>query len=183
MNHRILSIALLICLISGCTPDQPNIYKTTETYPEELQLLHRNVIDYLLDDELNLEEVKQIFKDLSDAGAWPDVDYPSKTRGYWSPTFHLSRMITLSKAYQKPGSDFYQNADVSEKIHAALNHWLNNDFQSPNWWHPVIGTPMRLLPTLILMESELSAEQLAKAMPILNRCEIGRTGQNKVWHV
>ncbi len=146
-----------------------------------MQQLHRNVINYFLEDEVDLEETKEINNNLSEAGTWPDIDYQSKTRGYWSPTYHLSRMIILAKAYQKPGSKFYQDAEVSKKIHAALNHWLDNDFQSPNWWHPVIGTPMRLLPTLILMEPELSEQQLQKALPILNRCEIGRTGQNKVW--
>lgn len=181
MNHKIILFALLIFLLSGCNPNQPKIYETTEIYPEELKQLHRNVLDYFLEEEIDTEEVAQFLTELSDDGTWRDIDYPSKTRGYWSPTYHLSRMITLATAYQKPGSEFYQNPDLAEKIHAALNHWLNNDFQSPNWWHPVIGTPMRLLPTLILMEPELSAEQMAKALPILNRCEIGRTGQNKVW--
>ena len=182
MNLKKYLLTFIILMGFACAQTKsPEIYKTTLTYPEELQQLHKNVLDYFLENEFDLDEVKQVFTDLQTNGTWPDVDYLSKTRGYWSPTFHLSRMILLATAYQKPGSEFYQNPEVSTKIHAALNHWLNGDFQSPNWWHPVIGTPMRLLPTLILMEPELSAEQLAKAMPILNRCEIGRTGQNKVW--
>lgn len=181
MNRNILYLIALILFTAGCDQPEPKIYGQTKNYPEELQQLHQNIITYLLEDETDMKEVGYYLQDLREDGTWPDVDYPSKTRGYWSPRFHLSRMLELAKVYQKPGTEFYQNKEVSAKIHSALNHWLNNDFQSPNWWHPVIGTPMLLNPTLILMEPELSEEQIQKAMPILNRCEIGRTGQNKVW--
>ncbi len=177
-------LILIIVLIAGisCTQNKtPKLFDFTPNYPEELQQLHRNIITYLLKDDLNLEEVEKELDDLREDGTWPDIDYPSKTRGYWSPRFHLERMLQIARAYQNPKTKFYQNPEVSIKIHAALNHWLNNDFQSPNWWHPVIGVPMILTPTLILMEPELTKEQLQKAMPILNRCDIGRTGQNKVW--
>jgi chondroitin AC lyase len=63
----------------------------------------------------------------------------------------------------------------------ALNYWLDNDFQCPNWWYPEIGVPMALAPTLILMEGELSKEQLDRGIKILDRAKIGMTGQNKVW--
>jgi chondroitin AC lyase len=182
MNHK--NLFLIIILLAGlaCTQKKSAvIFEQTKTYPEELQQLHKNVVTNLLGDEIDVEEINQIYANLNENGTWSDVDYPSITRGYWSPRHHLSRLLEIAKAYQMPGNEFYQNKEVSTKIHAALNHWLNNDFQSPNWWHPVIGTPILLNPILILMEPELSKEQLEKAMPILNRCEIGRTGQNKVW--
>jgi chondroitin AC lyase len=62
-----------------------------------------------------------------------------------------------------------------------MNYWLENDFQCPNWWYPEIGVPLALAPTLILMEDELSKEQMAKGIKILDRAKIGMTGQNKVW--
>lgn len=182
MNHKNLFLILLLLAGISCTePKTPVIFETTKTYPEELQQLHNNVLTNLLGDEVDTEEINEIFTTLGENGTWTDIDYLSKTRGYWSPRYHLTRMLEIARAYQNPKTEFYQKKDVSNKIHAALNHWLNNDFQSPNWWHPVIGTPMLLNPTLILMEPELSEEQLQKAMPVLNRCEIGRTGQNKVW--
>jgi chondroitin AC lyase len=182
MSHKNLCLSMLVLLAITCTqPKTPVLFETTKIYPEELQQLHKNVVTNLLDDEFDEEEENKIFLELTLSGTWPDIDYPSKTRGYWSPRYHLSRLLDLAKAYQNPLSELYQQKEVLAKIHAALNHWLNNDFQSPNWWHPVIGTPMLLNPILILMEPELSEEQLEKAMPVLNRCEIGRTGQNKVW--
>lgn len=182
MNHKNLFLIFLIFAALSCNKTKtPVIFETTKTYPDELQQLHKNVLSNLLNDEVDEKELAEIYASLNKDGTWPDIDYPSKTRGFWSPRFHLSRLLEIAKAYQSPGTEFYQKKEVSLKIHAALNYWIDNDFQSPNWWHPVIGTPMLLNPILLLMEPELTEEQLQKAMPILNRCEIGRTGQNKVW--
>jgi len=159
----------------------PALFEFSLSYPDELQQLHKNTITNFLEEEIDAEELNDFYSNLQEDGTWPDIDYPSKTRGYWSPRFHLVRMNLLAQVYQTPGTEYYQNKELSVKIHTALNYWLDNDFQSPNWWHPIIGTPMRLLPTLLLMEPELSSEQITKALPILRRCEIGRTGQNKVW--
>jgi chondroitin AC lyase len=182
MNYK--NLFLLVIFLAGLSCSQskiPVILEHTQNYPEELRQLHKNVLTYFLDVEVDSEEFKDFYSTLQKDGSWPDIDYPSKTRGYWSPRYHLVRMNVLAQVYQTPGTEYYQNKELSGKIHTALNYWLDNDFQSPNWWHPVIGTPMRLLPTLLLMEPELSNEQIAKALPILNRCEIGKTGQNKVW--
>lgn len=178
---NLINLTLIITLFSCTQSKTSKIFEQTKNYPEELQQLHKNVLTNLLSGNIDLAEVKKNLDELNDDGTWADIDYPSKTRGSWSPRTHLSRLLEITRVYQTPGNEFYQKKEVSVKIHAALNHWLNNDFQSPNWWHPVIGTPMGLNPILILMEPELFKEQLEKAMPILNRCEIGRTGQNKVW--
>lgn len=182
MNLKSLLLLLSVFIILACNSIQtPELYKTTKNYPDELQQLHQNLVNDLLEENIDTREITGFYQDLKDDGTWADIDYPSQTRGSWSPRNHLVRLLEIATLYQKPGSGLYQKKEVSVKIHAALNHWLVNDFQSPNWWHPVIGTPMLLNPVLILMEPELSEEQWLKAMPILNRCEIGQTGQNKVW--
>lgn len=181
MKQKQNYLALLLFFILGCTGPQPKILEQSQKYPEELQQLHRNIINYYFEEIADSDDLQEIYSTLSDEGTWPDIDYPSKTRGAWSPRIHLSRLLDLVIVYQKPGTDFYQKSEVSKRLHLALNYWLDNDFTSPNWWHPVIGTPMLLNPILILMEPELTKIQIQKAMPILNRCKIGRTGQNKVW--
>jgi chondroitin AC lyase len=175
-------VILLSFTFLGCqSSDQPVIFKTSTTYPNDLVQLHRNVVSYILDEFENENQINTLLETLSDQGTWPHIDYPSKTRGAWSPRTHLGNLQDLVRAYQSPSSALYQKKRVSTKIHAALNHWLDNDFTSPNWWHPEIGTPMLLAPILILMENELSEEQKQKGFMILNRSEMGMTGQNKVW--
>lgn len=157
------------------------IFETTQNYPEELQQLHKNALTNILANSVDTEKVKQLLADIKEDGTWATIDYTSKQRGGWPTNVHLSNLLEIAKAYQKVETKFYQQKYVSEKMHLALNFWLENDFICPNWWYPVIGVPMQLNPILLLMEPELSDEQLQKAIPILKRCKIGRTGQNKVW--
>jgi chondroitin AC lyase len=150
-------------------------------YPANLKQLHQNVIDEFLNNSLRTDTLQTICDKLLPNGSWPEIDYTSQQRGSWPPVFHLSYIQTFARAYQKPESVFYHDPKMRETILKALNYWLDNDFQCPNWWYPEIGVPMQLGPTLILMENDLSAEQLSKGIQILDRAKIRMTGQNKVW--
>ncbi|WP_170110430.1 polysaccharide lyase 8 family protein [Flavilitoribacter nigricans] len=150
--------------------------------PVKLTQLHANVWQYILGDRPpDMAEVEESLHALDGRGTWPHIDYSSKERGAWQPREHLSRLLDITRAYRSPGNRYYQQKEISRKIHLALNYWLENDFQSPNWWYPDIGVPMVLGPILILLEDELSETQLERGVYILNRSEIGKTGQNKVW--
>ncbi|MFT4537395.1 MAG: chondroitin AC lyase [Saprospiraceae bacterium] len=180
--RRLLVGIILINLVFGCNQSGESIIlKNNKKYSVELKPLHRNVIDNILNSTESLDEVELYLNDMRKDGSWADIDYLSKERGAWSPRSHLLKLLEIARVYQTKGNKHYQKKDVSEKIHNSLNHWLDNDFQCPNWWYPVIGVPMVLNPIMILMEAELSEDQLTKALVILNRCEIGKTGQNKVW--
>ncbi len=169
-----LSIPLICLLFPGCSDQKAE-------YPAELRQLHQNVWDNILDVEVDEENVDLLLETLTDDGRWPGIDYMSKTRGAWSPRSHLTNQLEIARAYQTKGSKYYQKDEVSEKVHLALNHWLENDFKSPNWWHPQIGTPMLIAPVMVLMEAELSIEQMDLGYKILERSKMGKTGQNKVW--
>ncbi len=153
----------------------------TNGYPVELKQLHQNILTDILKGAVEKENLQKSLDKLSDKGQWPDIDYASKQRGDWPPASHLGRLQAMAKAYQREGSTFYHDPALLAKIQLALNYWLANDLQCPNWWYPEIGVPMSLAPTLILMENELSKEQLAAGIKILDRAKIRMTGQNKVW--
>jgi chondroitin AC lyase len=150
-------------------------------YPANLEQLHQNVWSEFMRGSFGGDTLKALINRMNDHGAWPDIDYTSKQRGDWPTAAHLNRLQALAKAYQKTGTNFFHNPELLKKINMALNYWLDNDFQCPNWWYPEIGVPMALAPTLILMEGELSKEQLDRGIKILDRAKIGMTGQNKVW--
>lgn len=154
---------------------------TAQTHPAGLQQLHTNVWKFLLSTAVDPEEVKEHLSSLDAQGSWPYIDYGSKERGAWQPNLHLTNILSIARAYQTPGNPHHQQKEVSQKIHQALDYWLDNDFQCPNWWYPEIGVPRTLGPILILMADELSDDQLAKGIKILDRSEISMTGQNKVW--
>lgn len=169
-----LTFLFLIVVFSGCR-------KPEAVYPENMSQLHKNIVDDILEDPVHTDSVSKYLAELKADGSWPEIDYTSKERGGWPPRNHISKLLVIVKAYQTRGMPFYNKKVVSEKIHLALNFWLENDFQCPNWWYPEIGVPQVLAPVLILMEAELSAEQFEKGIRILNRSAIGMTGQNKVW--
>ena len=169
-----LLIPVSLLMFWGCSEKKAE-------YPAELRPLHENVWNHLLDVEQDEENLDRLLATMTGEGQWPGIDYPSKTRGSWSPRTHLANQLELAIAYQTKGSKYYHKNEVSEKIHLALDHWLENDFVSPNWWHPEIGTPKMMAPVLILMEAELTDRQKELGFRILERSRMGKTGQNKVW--
>jgi chondroitin AC lyase len=168
------SIPLLCLLLSGC-------FDHKVKFPEELRQLHQNVWENILDVEIDEENVDLLLETLTDAGQWPGIDYEDKTRGAWSTRNHLRNLVDITIAYQSKGSKYYRKDEVSKKVQLALNLWLENDFLNPNWWHPDIGTPMMIAPVMVLMEAELTEEQMEMGYVILERSKMGKTGQNKVW--
>ena len=161
-------------LLTGCSGPTP-------VYPVELRQLHRNLWNNILDVEMDEERIDMLLETLTSDGQWPGIEYGSKIRGAWPPRTHLANLLDIAVAYQTKTAKYYHKKEVSAKIHRALNHWLENDYVSPNWWHPEIGTPMLLAPIMVLMEAELSAEQIQLGYRILERSRMGMTGQNKVW--
>ena len=182
MNTITYILVILLVYTFSCDKSKESvIFKTSQDFPTELRQLHRNVLAGILEESADIQEVQMLLAEMLSNGSWANIDYSSKERGAWQPRQHLSNLLAIAKAYKTIDNKFYQKKEVSTKIHIGLNYWLENDFQCPNWWYPIIGVPMVLNPIMILMEGELSSEQLEKGLVILNRCEIGRTGQNKVW--
>ena len=115
-----LLIPLWCILFSAC------VNRTAE-YPEELQQLHQNVWDHILDEDLDDAHVDLLLETMTDDGQWPGIDYNSQTRGAWSPRTHLSNQLAIARAYQTKGSKYYHKDKVSEKVHLAFNHWIRHD--------------------------------------------------------
>lgn len=150
-------------------------------YPESLKTLHENVIAYHLESSLDLEKVENLLAEIEADGSWKSIDYTDKIRGGWPVKIHLDHVQAMAIAYQKPGTKYFGNKELSQKIHLSLNYWLTNDFLSTNWHDQHIGVPERLLPILFLIENELSKKQMDQALELLYRAKIKMTGQNKVW--
>lgn len=155
--------------------------QTTKPYPKELVQMKINLVNQFIKDSIDVSATKKLTENINSKGAWPNIDYSSKQRGRWPVIDHLENLQILCKAYLKKNNPFYHNKVLLGKINLALDYWLKNDFVSPNWWYPQIGIPQALAPILIVMEDELSADQIQKGIKLLDRSKIGMGGQNKVW--
>lgn len=183
MNIFIKYLLFYCCLFCFLACRQPPTAAKVNavTYPENLKAFHENVLNYHLEPSLDLLEVEELLNEMQADGSWKSIDYTDKIRGGWPVKNHLDHVQTLAIAYRKKGSIYQGDRDLAQKIHLSLNYWLTNDFLSTNWHDQHIGVPERLLPTLFLMESELSKKQMDQAMELLYRAKIKMTGQNKVW--
>lgn len=119
---------------------------------------------------------------LSVAGQWPDINYESKRRSGWDMVAHLKRLREMATAYANPKSRYHKDKKLLAKILKGLDHWLDKDYRNPNWFNARIGVPKQFGPIFILLGDDLPKPMLDRALKtVLNRTNIGMTGQNRVW--
>jgi chondroitin AC lyase len=120
-------------------------------------------------------------------GAWPDIDYADRTPGNWATSGHLTRVLTLARAWRVNGSENPGDTGLKARLVLALDYWLEHDFKNPNWWHNQIGVPRSVGEILLLIEGIATPGQVAKAAEILDRSSLKKasqgilTGANLVW--
>jgi chondroitin AC lyase len=85
-------------------------------------------------------------------------------------------MVELSRAYKKKGTKLYGDKKLKAVIYSALNYWLSNDFICQNWWHNQIGTPSALNSVLLIMDTDLTKEQIEKTLPMVGRANLNASG-------
>ncbi|MDD5261996.1 MAG: polysaccharide lyase 8 family protein [Methylacidiphilales bacterium] len=137
------------------------------------------------------EQVAAWMKSLTADGTWPDVNYTDLTPGYWRAVDHITRTNKMCMVYTSPECRLHGDPGLSRAIHAALGHWLQKDYRSPNWWHNEIGVPREISIIMLLIEPELTPQERAAGIKIVSHAVIdspprfgGRgalTGQNRVW--
>ncbi|WP_418262582.1 polysaccharide lyase 8 family protein [Flavobacterium faecale] len=176
MKNKIFLFLFLVAMKTSAIKAQE-----TPTYPNELKQFRDNVISDFLKDPVTEKSAVKLISAIDEKGRWENIDYTSTRRSAWPVLGHLNNLQVLIKAYRTKSSSFYNDKALSQKIKLALNYYLDNDFQSDNWWYSQIGSPNKLSPILVTMEDEMTPEQLAKAIKLMSRAKIGMTGQNKIW--
>ena len=170
---------MLIVIISCDGSNSRN--EVAVSYPKGLDKFHKNVLEYYRNQKVEDAEIADLLSNFQEDGSFSTIDYSNKIRSNWPVKDHLQYVQTLAINYKNESSKYYQDKSISENIHNGLNYWLDNDFLSTNWHDQHIGVPELLLPTLFLMENELTKKQLDKALVLLHRAKIKMSGQNKVW--
>lgn len=99
---------------------------------------------------------------------WPDLIGGHERR----TTSSLQRLRLMSIAHQTPGSRHHASQPLGQAIREALE-WLSSERylvgadKKGNWWDWEIGTPLRLLDVLVLMQTSLPqalVDRLLKAV-------------------
>ena len=114
-------------------------------------------------------------------GSFPDIQYDDPALSNWSPTNHATRLLYLARAYITPGTKYYKKKEVSQILHRGINFWFRSKLVCKNWWYNEIGIPKTLGLVFLFMENELSPQEKADAVVVMNHSDFKQTGQNKVW--
>ena len=143
--------------------------------------LRKNLINIILRNKPKDETIASILLLIQPDGSFSDINYSDRTRGEWPLRNHLNRLMAMTVSWKSPQSSYYNTPKLKKLIFRALNHWLLNDYINPNWWYPEIGIPRLLGQIMVVLKDDLSEQQIADGLKILNRSHMGLTGQNKVW--
>ena len=126
-------------------------------------------------------DLERIIKYQKSDGTFSNINYDDSALSSWDPLNHISRLLYVCRAYLSPNSTYYQKEEISEFLHHGLNAWFRLKPVCKNWWYNEIGVPKTLGVLVILLENELSDNEKAEAVKILNNSGFRMTGQNKVW--
>ncbi|MBC8006349.1 MAG: chondroitin lyase [Verrucomicrobia bacterium] len=142
----------------------------------ELELLRQKVQKELLTAEVNESHARELISSIRQDGTWPGIDYVDVSNTGFQHAMHLSNMVELSRAYKKNNSKLKGDKKLKQALYSSLNYWLANDFICQNWWHNQIGTPTALVSVLLIMDTDLTKEQVSKMLPMIGRAHLTASG-------
>ncbi len=97
-----------------------------------------------------------------------DIDYANQDRSSWPAAKHLTRTERLAILYRTE-TDPDTKAAYKDLILPLLDHWIQNDYTNPNWWHNKLSNPNILGEIGVLMKEELGAERLKGVARLVGR--------------
>ncbi|MEX1238811.1 MAG: polysaccharide lyase family 8 super-sandwich domain-containing protein [Cyclobacteriaceae bacterium] len=184
-QQKICATAVMLIMLS---PWDSNVFKSIDPglrdLPKEakvnankdLEIIRRRVIHDLLEPPVREAEIKGILNSVNADGSWPDIDYKDVSRTGFQHARHLENMFELGRAYKKPESLWYQHPEVKEVALSALDFWLQHDFICDNWWWNEMGTPGRMINTLLVIDTDLNENQIREGLRIAGRANLEASG-------
>lgn len=166
---RICKIGLLFSLIIVCLCFDAHANPDTE-------LLRKRFIAEALAVRVDDERVQTLLDTFKDNSVWPGINYEDVSNTGFEHRVHLDNMLSLSRAYKKMDSRFKGNKQVKQTFSAAMDYWLAHDFICENWWHNQIGTPTTMVSILLIMDKDLTLQQIEKILVIVGRANLNASG-------
>lgn len=119
---------------------------------------------------------------LDSSGRFGDINYADRSVSTWQPAAHMTRLATMARAYAYPTGSQYHSVPLLAAIQNALEHWVKQRYQCPNWWHNRIGVPLNMQIVAVLLQAVLTKQQLEGALQILDQAgAVELTAANLLW--
>lgn len=143
----------------------------------DIELLRKRFIAQEMNRPVNDERVATILETfIARDSIWPGIDYSDVRRIGFQHTTHLNNMVQMALAYKTKGSKFYKNKQLRKAFDTALAYWVSHNFICENWWNNEIGTPQAMVSILLVMDKDLTPEQVAGILPIAGRAHVNAWG-------
>lgn len=208
---RVLSILLAVFLLIGVIP--PPVTYAAEIEGDEFDQLRQRWLDFTIGDSewdptnpnyalklMSLEGIAQANINLMVADPVSNSrvfsDYPLGNKGSWYDSNKMQstyqRIKEIATAYATRGNRFYKDEATRDIIIQSLDymyqyHFNENVNSYQNWFSWLIGSPISLMATTMLMWEDLTPEQITNyAKPCLKwqtNSFVPRTdtGTNGIW--
>ena len=157
-----LLTALLLVLLTPLG-DRPNA---------ELDLIRKRLRTEVLASFVDETQVAAWVAALQQDGSWPDINYEDLSRTGYENRLHVSRLLQMGLAYKKPGSAHFAQAKLKQAIGSAIDFWTAHDFIAGNWHTNEIGNPTQWTRFLLLMDGELSENQIREVARMARRANL-----------
>ncbi|MRG48304.1 chondroitin lyase [Chitinophaga sp. SYP-B3965] len=167
MHQRLISLFAIALLV---------LVSFTNSLAQDIPIIKKRIVGDLLEPSVNKTAITQLVKTLQPDGTWPGINYKDVSRTGFQHRDHLENMLSLARAYKKPGSPFLGDPAVKKTFSAALDFWLANDFRCDNWWWNEMGTPNLMINTLLVMDSSLTEKQRVEGLKIAHRANLETFG-------
>ncbi len=190
---------LVLCtglLLASCQPKPLSFDQLRLRYRETLLSANVDPTDSLLN-------ARTRAADESVQKAWATMNRDSGRAYLWEDSYKrfaeaqslsmdYGRLQGMAQAYCTPGSTYYQDKALLADAIAGLDWMFANRYnpRTPlyhNWWEWVIGVPMSLNNTLVLLYDELTPSQRTDYLSAMDyyapnvTFEGASTGANKIW--
>ncbi len=143
---------------------------------QDIQVIKERVTGDLLEPAVSNHSITQLVQSIQPGGTWPGINYQDVSRTGFQHKDHLENMLSLARAYKKPGSSFFGDPSVKKTFSAALDFWLAKDFRCDNWWWNEMGTPNLMINILLVMDSSLTEKQRVEGLRIARRANLETFG-------
>jgi len=164
IKHIFIVLALIAISLTGISAEKT------------IELLRQKIISELMAPEVNETRVRELMASIRPDGTWPGIDYVDVSRTGFQHTRHLDNMVEMSRAFKKKGTKLQGDKKLKSALFSALDYWLANDFICENWWNNQIGTPIALNSVILIMDTDLTTDRVAKALPMIGRAHLTATG-------
>ncbi len=142
----------------------------------DLEIVRGRVIEYVMRSSVDEAGVERMLTTIASGGSWPSINYEDVSRTGFQHAEHLGNMVSMARAYRKPGNRFTGDRDLKRAIHSALDFWIEHDFRCENWWWNDMGTPLYIINLLLMMDTDLTDAQREAGLRIAGRAHMQSAG-------